>query len=66
MHNAYRKNASYLIQRIKLGRKIAKTHNMWRAPTKAAGTNVINNPLNNNKRKYANVNEELLGHQANL
>ena len=24
MYNAYRKNASYLIQRIKLGRKIAK------------------------------------------
>ena len=24
MHNAYRKNASYLIQGIKLGRKIAK------------------------------------------
>lgn len=24
MHNTYRKNASYLIQRIKLGRKIAK------------------------------------------
>ena len=67
MHNAYRKNASFLIQRIKLGRKIAKSHNMWRAPTKAAGTNVINNnPLNNNKRKYANINDELMGHQDHI
>ena len=66
MHNAYRKNASYLIQRIKLGRKVAKSHKMWRAPTKAAGTNVINNnPLNNNTREYANINDVPMGHQAN-
>ena len=39
-----------LIQRIKLGRKIAKSHKMWRALKKAAGTHVTEkNPLNNQR-----------------
>ena len=33
----------------------------------AAGMNAMNiNPLNNNKQNYANMNDVLMGHEANL